>query len=84
MALIDTITDVLENARKAVAGVGFVVKSTATQLVTAAPTITSGSGAPSSAEPNGSMYLRTDATDGDDAVYSRVAGAWVPILGATA
>ena len=30
------------------------------------------------------MFLRVDATNGDDAIYMRVAGAWVAILGQTA
>jgi len=51
---------------------------------TSAPTVSSGAGVPSASNPNGSLYMRTDATNGDDAVYMRVAGAWVPILGQTA
>ena len=46
-----------------------------------APTITSGSGAPTAAADNGSLYMRTDAANGDDAIYMRIGGAWVPILG---
>lgn len=46
--------------------------------------VTTGAGAPSAAASNGAMYLRTDATNGDDALYVRIAGAWVPILGNTA
>lgn len=49
-----------------------------------APTWTVGTGVPTSTEPNGSMFTRTDATDGDDFLYGRVAGAWVAILGQTA
>ncbi len=51
---------------------------------TASPTISSGTGAPTEAAPNGSFYTRTDATDGDDAIYARVAGSWIPIFGQTA
>lgn len=40
-------------------------------------TITSGAGAPSEAEPNGSLYLNTSGT-ASSAQYARVAGAWVP------
>jgi hypothetical protein len=40
-----------------------------------APTITSGSGAPSSSQPNGSLYLRTDGTGPN--LYVRENGAWV-------
>lgn len=50
--------------------------------VTTSPTVSIGAGAPTEASPNGSLYTRTDATNGDDAVYVRVAGAWVAILGA--
>lgn len=49
-----------------------------------APNWTTGSGVPSSSQPDGSLYTRKDATDGDDFLYGRVAGAWVPILGETA
>ena len=41
-----------------------------------APTITSGTGAPSAAEPNGSIYLRTDGASATT-LYVRAAGAWV-------
>tara|TARA_R110002110_G_scaffold31228_1_gene110101 strand:- start:70 stop:297 length:228 start_codon:yes stop_codon:yes gene_type:complete len=51
---------------------------------TVKPTVTSGTGVPATTEPNGSMFLRVDATNGDDAIYMRVAGAWVAILGQTA
>ena len=39
--------------------------------IAASPTLTSGSGAPSASEPNGSMYFRTNGVE-----YNRVAGAW--------
>jgi len=84
MALISTINSVYEFLRKPVAAPGFVVLASSGDLATAAPTITTGSGAPSSAEPNGSLYMRSGATDGDDAIYMRVAGAWKAILGETA
>jgi hypothetical protein len=51
---------------------------------TAAPTVSCGAGVPTEAAPNGSTYTRTDASDGDDFLYGRVAGAWVAILGQTA
>lgn len=47
-------------------------------------TITAGAGAPDATEPDGSLYLRTDATDGDDVVYARIGGAWVALAGAPA
>lgn len=84
MALVNSIAGVFENLRKPVAAVGFVVKSSASQLVTAAPTITSGSGAPTATEPNGSIYTDTAGTNGDDTLYARIAGAWVALKCQTA
>lgn len=84
MALVANLAGVFENIRKPLAGVGAVIKSSASQLVTAAPTITSGSGAPSAAEPNGSIYLRTNGTDADDTLYVRAGGAWIAHKGQTA
>lgn len=53
--------------------------------VSTSPSITAGSGAPTSTdEPNGSLYLRTDGTDGDDSLYQYIAGAWVALKGQTA
>lgn len=46
------------------------------------PTITSGSGAPSATEPNGSVYLRTNGTSAST-LYVRVSSAWVPTSPAT-
>lgn len=40
------------------------------------PTITSGSGAPSASEPNGSIYLRTDGST-STTLYVRISGSWV-------
>lgn len=51
--------------------------ASADALDSAALTLTFGTGAPSSTPPNGSVYLRTDGTDGDDSLYMRIAGAWV-------
>ena len=51
---------------------------------TSGPFLSAGSGAPTKAAPNGSLYLRTDASDADDALYMRIGGAWAPILGETA
>lgn len=48
------------------------------------PTITSGSGAPSASEANGSIYLRTDGTDADDTLYVRAGGSWIAHKGQTA
>ena len=49
-----------------------------------APTWTVGAGVPADDEPDGSIYSRTDATNGDDLLYGRISGAWVAILGQTA
>jgi uncharacterized membrane protein len=40
------------------------------------PTITSGSGAPSSTEPNGSVYLNTNLSATGSIVYTRQNGSW--------
>lgn len=50
--------------------------------VTTSPTVTSGSGAPSATEPNGSVYLRTNGTSAST-LYVRVSSAWVPTSPAT-
>lgn len=46
------------------------------------PTLTSGAGVPSAAEPDGSLYLRTDGSTADDSLYQRIGGAWVARDGA--
>ena len=86
-SVVDSLAAVYYNVLKPFAAVGFVVKSAAGDQVTAAPTITSGTGVPhdtNNGEPEGSLYMRIDATDGDDALYFMIAASWVPILGATA
>ena len=50
--------------------------------VATSPTITSGSGAPTAVEPNGSIYLRTNATNADDAIYAMIGSSWTAIDGA--
>tara|TARA_R110000824_G_C14929815_1_gene648601 strand:+ start:289 stop:525 length:237 start_codon:yes stop_codon:yes gene_type:complete len=62
-------------------GVG--VKATADELDTVTPTITSGAGAPSATEPNGSLYLRNDGGTADLAIYVRQGAAWIVMLGAS-
>lgn len=74
---------VSENRRAGMAMVGVAVKASEGQLPAAAPTITSGTGAPSATEPNGSVYLRADSADADTAIYARIGGAWVAMKGAT-
>jgi hypothetical protein len=46
--------------------------------VASSPTITAGNGAPTAAEPNGSIYIRCDGGV-TTTVYVRVSGAWVAI-----
>jgi hypothetical protein len=45
--------------------------------------VTSGTGVPATTEPNGSIFLRTDGTTADTAIYARISGAWVAMKGAT-
>lgn len=48
------------------------------------PTVTAGSGAPTSSPPNGSIYLRTDGSNGDDSLFMMIGSSWVAIKGQTA
>lgn len=50
--------------------------------ISSSATITSGSGAPSGSEPNGSIYLRTDGVGGTT-LYLRVLGAWEAVEGSS-
>jgi hypothetical protein len=52
-------------------GAGNVLLS-GSKLTLGAVSITTGAGAPTAAEPNGSLYLRTDGS-----LYLRAGGAWV-------
>jgi hypothetical protein len=72
-----------QNMRSGVAALGYIVKSSAGQDPAVAPTVTSGSGAPTATEPNGSIYLRTNGTTADEAIYARIGGSWVAMKGAT-
>jgi len=72
-----------QNMRSGVAAVGYIVKALPADLPSAAPTVTSGAGVPSATEPNGSIYLRTDGANADQAIYARISGAWVAMKGAT-
>lgn len=49
-------------------------------IASTSPTITSGSGAPSAAEPNGSVYMRTGGAVGTT-LYIMVSSSWVAIVG---
>lgn len=70
--------------KKAIAAVGLGVRQTASTADSSVPTITSGAAAPTATEPNGSLYMRTGGTNGDDSLYMRIAGAWVALKGQTA
>lgn len=72
-----------QNMRSGVAAVGYIVKSIPSETLAVAPTVTSGGGAPTAVEPNGSIYMRTNAANADEAIYARIAGAWVAMKGAT-
>lgn len=72
-----------QNMRSGVAAVGYIVKGAAADLPSVAPTVTSGAGVPATTEPNGSIFLRTDGANADEAIYARIAGAWVAMKGAT-
>lgn len=70
--------------RKALAAVGLGVRPAATTADADVPTVTSGTGAPSAAEPNGSLYMRTNGSNGDDSLYMRIGGSWVAMKCQTA
>lgn len=57
MAVLDA---VYERLKRAVAAVGFIVRTSNTSALASDPTISSGSGAASATEPNGSLWLRTN------------------------
>lgn len=72
-----------QNMRSGVAAVGYIVKALPADLPSAAPTVTSGTGVPATTEPNGSIFLRTDGANADQAIYARIGGSWVAMKGAT-
>ena len=67
--------------RKMLGAVGLGVRTSATEADASTPTITAGSGAPSASEPNGSIYMRTNASNAAESIYSRIGGSWVAIDG---
>lgn len=67
--------------RGAVSFVGIGVKDKPRMPDSLTPTITTGANPPSAAEPNGSIYLRVDAADADQAIYARIGGSWVALSG---
>lgn len=78
MPVADSLGKVYENLRKAIAGVGVVVKTADTDDVTAAATVSAGAGAPTAAEPDGSVYLRSDG-GASTTIYARHGSAWSAI-----
>lgn len=74
---------IYQKFKRAMASFGFIVRTSATSVVTSDPSISAGSGAPSEAEPNGSLYLRTGGAVGTT-LYIRVSGAWVAVVGTDA
>ena len=69
--------------RKPIASTALGVKDGSTALATDAEfaTISCGQGAPTAEEPNGSLFLRRDASNADTVLYARISGAWVPMSG---
>lgn len=65
-------------ARWVYAGVGFIVRGSATSDPSTDPSISSGSGAPTEAEPDGSVYFRKDGSV-TTTLYVRVSSAWVAV-----
>ena len=59
------------------------MRSSATQVDSLAPTITSGTGVPATTAPPGSLFLRTDSSTADTALYVMISTTWTAILGAT-
>ena len=74
---------VYQRIRKSSAAFGYVVRTAADSDVTTDPTINAGTGAPTEVQPNGSLWMRTDAPDADNALYMRIGAAWVVLAGAT-
>jgi hypothetical protein len=69
-------TTFIQRLRKAIRVVGIGIAPSVSTADSAVPKITAGSGAPTAADPNGSVYMRTDGTAGTS-LYRRVSGAWV-------
>ena len=67
--------------RKAIASTKIGVRASTAEADSNTSTITSGEGAPTTIEPNGSLYLRKDASTAADVAYLRVGGAWLALDG---
>jgi hypothetical protein len=66
-----------QRVKKALVGFGLILRTSATSVLSSDPTITSGTAAPTDAEPNGSTYHRTNGQ-----IYKRTGGAWVSVADA--
>ena len=69
--------------RKGFAATAFGVRSSSVQVDAMVPTITSGTGVPATTAPPGSVFLRTDSSTADTALYVMISTTWTAILGAT-
>ena len=67
--------------RKPVSSVGVGVRGSATEADADTPTITSGTGTPTATEPNGSLYMQTDAAGPAAALWIRSGGSWAALDG---
>ena len=67
--------------RKPLAAKGIGVRQAATTADASVPTITSGTGAPTSTEPDGSLFMRTDASGAAAALYMMIGSSWTAIDG---
>ncbi len=67
--------------RKAIAAVGFGVRSSATQADASVPQITSGSGVPTASVAKGSIYIRTGGSGAAEVVYvaTDTSGTWTAL-----
>lgn len=74
---------IYQKFKRAMASFGFIIRTAATSVVANDPSISAGAGAPSAAEPNGSLYVRTDGAVGTT-LYIRVSGGWVAVVGTDA
>ena len=77
MAIVTRPGSLAQTYKAPIGAVGVVIREDARADVTLAPTITSGTGAPSETEPKGSLYCRRNVPDADNAIYvSNGAGSW--------
>lgn len=66
------------------AGLGIEPNGTVRTAPAALIVVSAGTGAPTETVPDGSLYLRTDGSDGDDSLYMRIGSAWVALKCETA